>query len=133
MLDTVRTGRLRISAENIESVRQAFSRFPMKSIRTAVTQLELPPTTVHKVLHRRLTKCKCCRDFNKMTSRNEKFADNMLHRISEDKEFLKRICFSDEATFHVFGKLNKHNVRIWGSEHPHEIRELERNSPKVNV
>ena len=34
---------------------------------------------------------------------------------------------------HVSGKLNKHNVRIWGSEHPHEIRELERDSPKVNV
>ena len=61
------------------------------------------------------------------------FADNMLQRISDDKEFLKRICFSDEATFHISGKLNKHNVRIWGSEHPHEIRELERDSPKVNV
>ena len=35
--------------------------------------------------------------------------------------------------FHVSGKLNKHNVRIWGSEHPHEIRELERDNPKVNV
>ena len=54
VLDAVRTGRLRISAENIESVRQAFSRSPMKSIRTAARQLELPPTTVHKVLHKRL-------------------------------------------------------------------------------
>ena len=66
-------------------------------------------------------------------SKRKEFADNMLQRISEDKEFLKRICFSDEATFHVSGKLNKHNVRIWGSEHPHEIREFERDSPKVNV
>ena len=57
----------------------------------------------------------------------------MLQRISEDEEFLKQICISDEATFHVYGKLNKHNVRIWGSEHLHEIRELERDSPKVNV
>ena len=63
----------------------------------------------------------------------KEFADNMLQRISEDKEFLKRICFSDEATFHVSGKLNKHNVRIWGAEHLHEIRELERDSTKVNV
>ena len=58
---------------------------------------------------------------------------NMLQRISEDEKFLKRICFSDEATFHVSGKLKKHNIRIWGLEHPHEIRELERDSPKVNV
>ena len=57
-----------------------------------------------------------------MTSRNEEFADYMLRGISEDEKSLTRICFSDEATFHVSGKLHKHNVRIWGSEHPHEIR-----------
>ena len=43
-----------IFAENIESVRQAFSRSPMSSIRTAVRELELPLTTVHKVLFKRL-------------------------------------------------------------------------------
>ena len=51
----------------------------------------------------------------------------------EDEAFLKRVCFSDEATFHLSGKLNKHNVRIWGSENPHASRELQRDSPKVNV
>ena len=42
------------SAENTKRVRQAFSRSPIKSIRTAARELELPPTTVHKVLHKRL-------------------------------------------------------------------------------
>ena len=28
---------------------------------------------------------------------------------------LKRVCFSDEATFYVSEKLNKYNVRVWGS------------------
>ena len=54
MLDTVRSGRPRTSAKNIERVKQAFSRSPIKSIRTAARELELPPTTVHKVLHKRL-------------------------------------------------------------------------------
>ena len=138
VLDAVRTGRPRISVENIESVRQAFSRSPMKSIRTAARQLELPPTTVHKVLHKKLRLYAYKVQMLQRLQPNDKpkrkeFADNMLHRISEDEEFLKRICFSDEATFHVSGKLNKHNVRIWGSEHLHEMRELERDSPKVNV
>ena len=35
--------------------------------------------------------------------------------------------------FHISGKLSKHNVRIWGSENPHATRELQRDSPKVNV
>ena len=52
---------------------------------------------------------------NDMPRRKEFIAVNMLQRISEDEAFLKRVCFSDEAIFHVSGKLNKHNVRIWGS------------------
>ena len=54
VLDAVRSGRPRASAENIERVRQVFSRSPIKSIRTAARELDLPLTTVHKVLHKRL-------------------------------------------------------------------------------
>ena len=54
VMDAVRSVRPRTSAESIERVRQAFSRSPIKSIRTAARELELPPTTVHKVLHERL-------------------------------------------------------------------------------
>jgi hypothetical protein len=57
----------------------------------------------------------------------------MLERMSEDETFLNGVCFSHEATFHVSGKLNTHNVRIWGLENPHVTRELQRDSPKVNV
>ena len=63
VLDAVRTGQPRISAENIESVRQGFSCSPMKSIRTAARQLELPPTTGHKVLHKRF-KIACLQSAN---------------------------------------------------------------------
>ncbi|KAJ8894522.1 hypothetical protein PR048_007179 [Dryococelus australis] len=53
----------------------------------------------------------------------------MLQHIDEDN-FLKRVVFSDEATFHISDVLNRHNVRIWGSEHLHESHEIVR---KVNV
>ena len=56
--------------------------------------------------------------------RQKEFDVNMLQRISEEEAFLKRVCFSDEATFHISGKLNKHSVRIWGSQNPHATREL---------
>ena len=42
VFDTRRSGRPRTSEENIECVRQAFQRSPIKSIRTAARQLELP-------------------------------------------------------------------------------------------
>ena len=54
VFDTRRSGRPRTSEENIECVRQAFQCSPMKSIHTAARQLELPHSTVHKVLHKNL-------------------------------------------------------------------------------
>ena len=123
MFNTRRSGRPRTSKENIERVRQAFQRSPMKSIHTVARQLELPRSTVHKVLHNNLRlytyKVQMLQALqpNDMPRRKE-FAVNMLQRISENEAFFKRVCFSDEKTSHVSGKLNKHNVRIWGSENP---------------
>ena len=54
MLDAVRSGRPRTSLENTESARQLSSHSLMKSIHTAARELEFPPTTVHKVLHKKL-------------------------------------------------------------------------------
>jgi hypothetical protein len=34
--------------------------------------------------------------------------------------------FSDEASFHLRGKVSRQNVRIWGTQNPHEIREQAR-------
>ena len=43
------------------------------------------------------------------------------------------LVFSDEAIFHVTGKVNKHSTCIWRTEHPHAMQEHVRDSPKVNV
>ena len=45
----------------------------------------------------------------------------------------KRIIFCDEATFHISGKVNGHNVLIWGTEKPHAQIEHQHDSPKANV
>jgi len=51
----------------------------------------------------------------------------------EDATFLPCLIFSDEATFHLSRKVNRHNVCIWGLQNPQEALEHERDSPKVNV
>lgn len=43
------------------------------------------------------------------------------------------LCFCDEATFHLSGKINRHKIRIWGRVNPHETRKVWSNTPKVNV
>ena len=57
----------------------------------------------------------------------------MLDKLNSDPVFLKRVCFSDESTFHVSGLLNRHSLRIWDLENPHDTCELERDSPKLNM
>ncbi|GBM65217.1 hypothetical protein AVEN_65668-1 [Araneus ventricosus] len=45
------------------------------------------------------------------------------------EDLLQRVMFSDEATFHESGIVNRHNTRIWGLENPHAVQA--RDSPKA--
>jgi hypothetical protein len=56
----------------------------------------------------------------------------MMVRIAEDETFLSKICFSDEATFHLSGKVNRHSICVWGSENPHTMVKHSRDSLKIN-
>jgi hypothetical protein len=47
--------------------------------------------------------------------------------------FLDTIVFSAEATFHLSGKVNRHNLIISGSWNPHQVVERVSDSPMVNV
>jgi hypothetical protein len=53
--------------------------------------------------------------------------------MERDEGLSKRIIFSGEASFHLYGKVNRHNTGIRGSEKPVAAVEMERDSPKVNV
>jgi hypothetical protein len=46
---------------------------------------------------------------------------------------INKLVFSDETTLHLSGRVNRHNLRNWGSENAHESSEHESDIPKVNV
>jgi hypothetical protein len=48
----------------------------------------------------------------------------------EEDGFVERLIFSDEATFLISGKVNRHNVRIWGTEQLHAQIQHQRESSK---
>jgi len=52
--------------------------------------------------------------------------------MSSAYHFLEKVQFSEEATFHVSGAVNRRNVTIWGPENPHAYVEHQHDSPKVN-
>jgi hypothetical protein len=58
------------------------------------------------------------------------FAADILQHIETGNNFLAKVLFSDEATFHLSGMVNRHNMRIWGTEHPREVVEYQRDIPR---
>ncbi|GBN85451.1 hypothetical protein AVEN_67197-1 [Araneus ventricosus] len=133
----LRSGRPSVS-ETVELVGQSFQRSPTKSTRQASCELQIPQTSLLRILHKRLRlhayKVQIVQDLQPNDCpRRAEFAIEILNRIDVENAYLNRICFSDESTFHVSGMVNRHNVRIWGSENPHVSAQLQRDSPKVNV
>lgn len=130
-------GRSRTSDENVHRIQDAFARSPQKSTTTASIELGVPQATVWRVLRHRLHqkpyKMQLLQALH--TGDHQKrfdFCSAMLEDM-EDDNFSQRLVFSDESTFHLSGKVNRHNVRIWGSENPCVVVQHERDSPKLNV
>ena len=132
------TGRKVLSEVKVGQIKDFFEDNPKTSLRQGARELNIPMSSVHKTLRKTLRfypyKIKLIQAMKPEDGpARQLFADTMLRSIQDDPDYLKRICFSDEATFHTAGIVNRHNVRIWGTSHPREYVEKERNSPKVNV
>ncbi|KAJ4448731.1 hypothetical protein ANN_00122 [Periplaneta americana] len=101
----------KVTEAQVDRIQQAFQQSPCQSVRRASRELAIPKSTIHDVLHK----------------------SDMLLKIDIENGYLQKVEFSDEYTFHVCGIVNRHNCRIWGSENPHVVRELERDNPKINT
>jgi len=108
-------GRPRVS-DDIERVCEAFQRSPRKSVARASRELDMSKIMVWKVLRKRL----CFKPYkmrlvqaltpaDKVKRRD--FREEMLLKM-EENDFTERLIFCDEATFHITGKVNGHNVHM---------------------
>ncbi|KAK3885733.1 hypothetical protein Pcinc_010071 [Petrolisthes cinctipes] len=57
----------------------------------------------------------------------------LLHHYEADPAILEWLWFSYEALFHLYGCVNQHNARFLGTGNPVNIREHQKNSPKLVV
>ena len=131
-------GRPCVSDATVEQLRESFVRSPRKSTRRASRETGIPNVTVWRVLRKRLhLKAYKLSIVQHLTNADKvvrkEFCMQMFQRIQDDGKFLDSVIFSDESTFHVSGRVNTHNCRIWGSENPRVSLEHVRDSPKVNV
>jgi hypothetical protein len=114
------------------------TRSPKKSTTRASLELQVPQKTLWNIFR------KCSRMFPyrlqllQNLSENDKilrhsFCMDMQQRSEKSDDFFDRLIFDDESILHISGTVNKHNVRIWGTETPRAVVEHVRDSPKVNV
>lgn len=124
--------------ENIQRVQESLNENPRTSVRRRSQELGLSRCTVHRILSTdiaafpykiQLTQKLKPTDHGKRLE----FANWMLSKKDDDPDFFSKIFFSDEAHFHLNGKVNKQNCRIWALENPRLTVERAQYSQRVTV
>jgi hypothetical protein len=110
------TGRPRVSDADVDRIREAFKASPQKSTHLASRQLQLPQKTVWRVLRKRLVIKPYKLQMVQALTPNDKIVRHQfcleMQADMEDVDFVGRLVFTDEATFYVNRKVNRHNLRI---------------------
>ncbi len=124
--------------ENIAKVRSFVKNSKYPSTRRIALAFGMSNYTAQKILRQDLEmhpyviqRCQKLKDQDKV-KRVEACRIILAHSYLEP-DMPDRIMFSDEATFHTSGFVNKKTCIIWGEKKPDEAQEYLRNSPKVNV
>jgi AraC-like DNA-binding protein len=117
LLDKQHSGSPSVSDESVENIQNSFIRSPKKSVHKCAREFGLSETTVHRIFKKRLRftgyNFSCYMRSAKVINRKRyDFAVDILNEIDKEEQFLHRVMFSDEATFHVSGHVHRHNVRI---------------------
>jgi hypothetical protein len=133
-----RSGRPAVTDANQVRVREAFENSPTLSVRRASLQLDMPRSTVHKVTRKQIKnfpyKITLLHDLRpEDLPKRFEMSCELLRLLQENPFFLKSIGFSDECIVWLCGKVNRQNVRFWGTERPDSTCTFERESPKVIV
>jgi hypothetical protein len=107
---------------------EAFERNPQKSVRSvfASTSVQNSKMKLHKHAYKiQVTQMLQEEDYRARLD----FYQQIRSKITESHEFLEELTFSDEANFHISGKVKG---SVWGREKPQEVWQHGRDSPKLN-
>ena len=140
VVDAQRSGRPRSgrSEENIRILEEAYALSQGKSIRRAAVELEISRSSIQRMLRKDFKafpyKLQTVHKLEEEDNdRRVEMCETLLNHYENDPSILDNIWFSDEAVFHLSGKVNRRNTRMWGTKNPKVIEEKERDSPKLVV
>lgn len=123
--DRQRTGRP-ISArgdEQVNEVKQVITDQLGISTRRISDWTGISRTSVRRILHEDLNAKPWKPTYSQELhdgdeDRRLQFCEKIQQEINNDINYLRKLTFSDECTFHLSGHVNKHNLVYWASENP---------------
>nr|XP_008198792.1 PREDICTED: uncharacterized protein LOC103314449 [Tribolium castaneum] len=124
--------------EVIHATQEILEQDPKTSIRHLSQQVELSVGTCHKLLRKDLHvypyRVQSVQELQPVDfPRRLQYCQWFLDNIANNNELLEKTFFTDEAWFHLSGYTNSQNMRIWATEHPHEIVEEPLHPEKIGV
>lgn len=131
-------GRKSVSEETQVNIIASVVNNPQQSTAAVSTECDVSTTTVKKYLKKQQFhpyKMVILQELNEDDpDRRIEFCELISERILRNPALVRTICFSDESTFFLNGKVNRQNVRYWADQNPHVFREGHTQYPqKVNV
>ncbi|PSN49368.1 hypothetical protein C0J52_12210 [Blattella germanica] len=118
--------------EAVDRLRASFARSLQKSTHQARRELNIPRSTVWKVLRKRLILCPYRLQLLQALSPDDKInRDEFCRSFQKYGSFVIRF-FSVMKQHSFCGKVNRHNVRIGETENSHSIVQHNCDTPKLN-
>lgn len=126
------------NAATIDIVHNAITRHPQQSVRKLSAEINLPKTTVHKILRKDLSlkpfKTQMVQQLLPQDHNSRLiFSQWVTQKILNQPDFLDNLIVTDEAHFHLNGAVNKQNDRDWQRNNPRNFNEAMLNPPRVTV
>ena len=135
--DEHRTERPAVANETVQGIQEAITRSPSASTRRLSREIGISHTTLWKTLRFKFNKhVYHIQTIHKLEDEDYAVRQAMCYDLLDAvriENLMQHVLFSDEATFHMCGHVNRHNCWIWADEQPNALLEWERDSPKVNV
>lgn len=128
----------RIDEETELNVLLKLQENPNVSTREITAQLDVSQSSVNRIIlkhrfhpyHVELHQELHGEDFHNRMN----FSEVIRDMINENRDFLNRVLFSDEATFKSNGNVNRHNMHYYSIDNPHWLRAIDQqNRWSLNV
>ena len=124
--------------DNVEKTQKALQRSPNKSLRRLSQELGCSKTTAQRLAR---TDCQLFPykvSVHQTLTESDKQARMLysgwfLRNCDDDSDFLHQIWFTDEANFHLDGRVNSQNFRFWSTDLPDVVAEAPLHSAKCTA